>query len=214
MEINPEGQSWQSVYKLLTGSIIPRPIAWVSTIDAEGRANLAPFSFFNLVCANPPHILFNPMIRNTDAGLKDTLLNIRATGEFVVNIVTEDLAIAMNETSAELPEGIDEFALADLIPSSSTVVHPPGVAASPVRLECRLAHLIEISDQPGGGSVVIGRVVHLHVADEVLFDGDKIDVTKLKPIGRIGGSFYCRLSDTFQMVRPPSQIKISREGAG
>lgn len=116
MEINPEEQPWQSVYKLLTGSVIPRPIAWVSTIDAEGRANLAPFSFFNVVCANPPHILFNPMIRNTDAGLKDTLLNIRATGEFVVNIVTEQLAIAMNETSAELPEGIDEFALADLIP--------------------------------------------------------------------------------------------------
>jgi len=207
MEINPENIPWKSVYKLLIGSVVPRPIGWISTRDREGRLNLAPFSFFNAVCGNPPHVLFSPMIRSTDQQVKDTLSNVRATGEFVVNIVTEDLAEAMNLTSTELPAEVDEFSVANLISAPSVVVQAPRVALSPIHFECKVAHIIDIGDQPGSGSVVIGRVVHIHVDESVLFDGDKIDLQKLKPIGRLAGSAYCRVTDIFHMERPSSQVR-------
>ena len=207
MEIKPETIPWKSAYKLLIGSVVPRPIGWISSIDLEGRSNLAPFSFFNAVCGNPPHVLFSPMIRSTDQEAKDTLNNVRATGEFVVNIVTEDLAEAMNLSSTELPAVVDEFSVAQLISAPSVIVKPPRVASSPIHFECKVAHIIDIGDQPGSGSVVIGRVVHIHVDESVLFDGDKIDLEKLKPIGRLAGNDYCRVTDIFQMERPPSQIR-------
>jgi flavin reductase (DIM6/NTAB) family NADH-FMN oxidoreductase RutF len=207
MEIKPETIPWKSAYKLLIGSVVPRPIGWISSIDLEGRSNLAPFSFFNAVCGNPPHVLFSPMIRSTDQEAKDTLNNVRATGEFVVNIVTEDLAEAMNLSSTELPAVVDEFSVAQLISAPSVIVKPPRVASSPIHFECKVAHIIDIGDQPGSGSVVIGRVVHIHVDESVLFDGDKIDLEKLKPIGRLAGNDYCRVTDIFQMERPPSQVR-------
>lgn len=206
MEINPETIPWKSAYKLLIGSVIPRPIGWISSMDHDGRLNLAPFSFFNAVCGNPPHVLFSPMIRSTDQEAKDTLHNVRATGEFVVNIVTEDLADAMNLSSTELPADVDEFSVASLIPAPSVSVQVPRVALSPIHFECKVAHIIDIGDQPGSGSVVIGKVVHIHVDESVLLDGDKIDLEKLKPIGRLAGSAYCRVTDIFQMERPASQI--------
>lgn len=206
MEIAPDALPWQSIYKLLIGSIVPRPIGWISSMDEEGRLNLAPFSFFNAVCANPPHLLFSPMIRSNDRQPKDTLRNVRRSGEFVVNIVTEELAEAMNQTSAELPAEVDEFAVANLITAPSVVVRPPRVAASPIHFECQVAQIVDLGDEPGAGSVVIGRIVHLHVSEKVLLDGDKIDLARLKPIARLAGSSYCRVTDTFDMVRPPSQI--------
>ena len=206
MEISPDSLPWQSVYKIMIGSILPRPIGWISSIDEQGRHNLAPFSFFNAVCGNPPHVLFCPMIRGTDQNVKDSLRNVRATGEFVVNIVTQALAEAMNLTSTELPPEIDEFELAGLTPGPSAVVQPPRVAESPIHYECRVAQIVDIGDQPGAGSVVIGRVVHLHVDERVLFGGDKIDLNALQPIGRLAGYEYCRVTDIFQLVRPPSQI--------
>jgi flavin reductase (DIM6/NTAB) family NADH-FMN oxidoreductase RutF len=207
MEISPEDLPWQSVYNILVGSVVPRPIGWISTVDAAGRPNLAPFSFFNAVCPNPPHVLFCPNVRITDRGTKDSLHNVRAIGEFVVNIVTEDLAKAMNLTSTELPAEVNEFEFGGLGISPSAAVRPPRVAASPVHYECKVAYIIDLGDQPGAGSVVIGRVVHIHVDESVLFGGDKIDLAKLKPIGRLGGNGYCRVTDLFKMVRPPSQIK-------
>ncbi|MDX1991819.1 MAG: flavin reductase family protein [bacterium] len=211
MEFNfdaqPDVLPHQSTYKLLTGSILPRPIGWISTIDEAGRYNLAPFSFFNVVCPQPPTILFCPSFRNTDGSPKDTLRNVRATGEFVANIVTEPLAEAMNLSSAELPPDIDEFAYAGLTPVPATVVRAPRVAESPVHFECRVHQIIDISDQPGGGSIVIGRVVLIHVRDDVLTGEDKIDLAALKPIGRLAGTGYCRVTDLFDLTRPPSQIK-------
>ncbi|NLG74511.1 MAG: flavin reductase family protein [Chloroflexi bacterium] len=207
MESAAEDLPWQSVYKIMTGTILPRPIGWISTVDEQGRPNLAPFSFFNAVCGNPPHVLFCPMVRSTDGCTKDTLHNIRATGEFVVNIVTEELVEAMNITSTELPGDVDEFSLAGLVTQPSVIVRPPRVAASPVHFECRLAHLYEVSSEPGGGSIVVGRVVHLHVDEAVLLDGYKINLEELKPVGRLAGAGYCRVTDTFQMVRPASQLK-------
>jgi flavin reductase (DIM6/NTAB) family NADH-FMN oxidoreductase RutF len=206
-DAQPDVLPHQSTYKLLTGSILPRPIGWISTVDEAGRYNLAPFSFFNVVCPQPPTILFCPSVRTTDGSPKDTLRNVRATGEFVANIVTEPLAEAMNLSSAELPSEVDEFAYAGLTPVTATVVRAPRVAESPVHFECRVHQIIDISDQPGGGSIVIGRVVVIHVRDEVLTGGDKIDLATLKPIGRLAGTSYCRITDLFDLTRPPSQIK-------
>jgi len=207
MEIIPKTQPWQSIYKIMIGSILPRPIGWISSIDASGQPNLAPFSFFNAVCANPPHVLFCPMIRGVDAQEKDTLRNVRSNGEFVVNIVTAELAEAMILTSTELPRDIDEFIFANLAIMPSKVVRPPRVAESPIHYECHVAQIFDLGHQPGAASVVIGRVVHIHVNDQVLVGGDKIDLARLKPIGRLAGSAYCRLTDLFEMPRPPSQIK-------
>jgi flavin reductase (DIM6/NTAB) family NADH-FMN oxidoreductase RutF len=207
MEIDPLSLPWKSVYKILIGSVVPRPIGWISSIDSDGRPNLAPFSFFNVVCANPPHVLFCPMIRGTDQKPKDTLCNVRATGEFVVNIVTEALAEAMNLTSTELPAEINEFELSGLTPQPSVAVNPPRVAESPLHFECKVATILDIGDEPGSGSVVIGRVIHIHVHEDLLIGEDKIDLEKLRPIGRLAGSGYCRVTDLFQMVRPPSQVR-------
>ena len=210
MEVNPDSLPWQSLYKIFIGSVVPRPIGWVSTLDAMDQPNLAPFSFFNAVCANPPHLLFCPMVRGMDRSSKDTLNNVRATGEFVINIVTEELAEAMNITATELPPGINEFERANLQSAPSVVVRPPRVAESPVHFECKLAQIIDLGDGgPGSGSIVIGRVVHVHVDERVLIDGDKIDLLELKPIGRLAGFGYTRVTDLFEMVRPPSEIKPS-----
>jgi flavin reductase (DIM6/NTAB) family NADH-FMN oxidoreductase RutF len=206
MEISPETLPWNSIYKIMIGSILPRPIGWISSLDPAGCVNLAPFSFFNAICANPPHVLFCPMIRSTDRAEKDTLRNVRQTGEFVVNIVTEELATRMNMTSAEVPAEVDEFFLANLEKMPSVAVKPPRVAESPVHFECRVAQILDFGDQPGAGSIVIGRVVHLHVTERVLMGEDKIDLAQLKPIGRLAGMAYTRVNDIFEMQRPPSQI--------
>lgn len=204
---NPDTLPWNSVYKIMTGSILPRPIGWVSTLNPDGQPNLAPFSFFNVVCANPPTLLFCPGVRSTDGIAKDTLHNVRATGEFVVNIVTEALAEAMNLTATEFPADINEFEATGLTPAPSVMVRPPRVAESPIHYECEVLHIIDIGDQPGGGSVVIGRVVHLHVDESVLIGTDKINIQALQPIGRLAGSGYTRVTDLFDLVRPPSQLK-------
>jgi flavin reductase (DIM6/NTAB) family NADH-FMN oxidoreductase RutF len=211
MEITPQELPWQSVYKIFTGAVVPRPIGWVSTVDQAGCANLAPFSFFNAVCANPPTVLFCPTIRAVDIASKDTLNNLRATGEFVINIVTEELAQAMVLTSAELPAEVDEFEFAGLEKAPSVVVRPPRVADSPVHFECRLREIIEISREPGGGSLVLGEVVHLHIEPEVLVGQDKIDPLALRAVGRLGGPNYCHITDVFQLTRPPSQIRSNPE---
>lgn len=207
MELDPSTRPWKSVYKLMIGAIVPRPIGWVSTVSASGQPNLAPYSFFSGVCANPPTVLFCPMIRGSDGATKDTINNIRATEEFVVNIVTDGVAAAMNISATELPSNVNEFERAGVTPAPSVAVQAPRVGESPIHFECRLAEIVEIGNKPGGGSVVIGRVVHVHADDSVIFDGDKVDLAKLRPIGRLAGRAYCRVTDTFEMVRPPSEIK-------
>lgn len=207
MEINPNEIPHSSVYKLLTGSVLPRPIGWISSLSVDGRPNLAPFSFFNIVCPKPPTVVFCPLIRGTDGKTKDTLNNIRATNEFVVNIVTEELAHAMNLSSVEAPPELDEFAYAGVTPSPSARVRPPRVHESPVHFECKVRQIVEISDQPGGGSVVIGDILHIHVDERVLVGADKINLAALKPIGRLAGGGYVRMTDVFEMERPKSLIK-------
>jgi flavin reductase (DIM6/NTAB) family NADH-FMN oxidoreductase RutF len=206
MELIPSSVPWQTVNKLMTGAILPRPIGWISTVNVYGQPNLAPYSFFNMVCANPPTVVFCPMIRSTDKEYKDTLNNVKENEEFVVNFVTENLAKAMNISSQETLPNVDEFKLAGLTPAPSVAVKAPRVAESPIHLECKLTQIVEIGNQPGGGSVVIGEVVHLHVDDGVLLGEDKIDLAAFRPIGRLAGGDYVRMTDIFNLVRPKSQI--------
>ncbi len=206
MELDPTTLPHQSVYKILTGSVLPRPIGWVTSIDIHGRPNLAPFSFFNVVCSKPPTILFCPLIRGTDGKTKDTLNNVRATNEFVINIVTEELLHAMNATSIEAPAEFNEVEYAGLTLTPSVSVKPPRVAESPIHFECKVRDIIEISDQPGGGSIVIGTIQHIHAEDRVMIGEDKIDLMALKPIGRLMGSGYCRVTDIIQLERPKNII--------
>lgn len=206
MDINPAELPWNSVYKLLIGSVIPRPIGWISSLAADGTPNLAPFSFFNVVCANPPTVLFCPMVRGSDGQPKDTLTNVRATGEFVVNIVTEELAAAMNASAVEAPPTLNEFEVAGLATTPSITVRPPRVSLSPIHFECRVHQIVEIGSQPGSGSVVIGQVLHMHFDDRVLAASDKIDPRALKAIGKLAGNLYTRVNDFFEIERPPSRL--------
>lgn len=199
--IDPLANAPEDTYKLMIGLIVPRPIAFVSTLDPQGVRNLAPFSYFTACSTNPPVICFCAAVRSGPRPQKDTLRNIEATGEFVVNIVSEDFAEKMNATSAEAPPEIDEFILAGLTPVASDLVKPPRVAESRIHLECRLRQLVPVSDKPGGGTLILGDVLRFHFQDDLL-DGFKIDPDKLKAIGRMGGPTYCRTRDHFDMPRP------------
>lgn len=206
MEIDPQTLPHQSIYKILTGSVLPRPIGWISSIDTQGHPNLAPFSFFNVVCSNPPTVLFCPLIRGIDGNKKDTLNNVRATNEFVVNIVTEGLLPPMNASSVEALPGFNEFDFAGLTLAKSTIVKPPRVAESPIHFECRVREIIDINDAPGGGSIVIGTIVHIHVDESVLIGQDKINLNVLQPIGRLAGGAYSRVTDIVELERPKHKL--------
>ncbi len=192
-------------YKLLAGSVVPRPIAWVSTVDAAGIRNLAPFSWFTAVSANPPMVCFCPSLREAKDGLrstKDTLENVRATGEFVVNIVSEDMVEAMNQTAAQLPPEEDEFLRAGVTAVPGELVRAPRVAEARVQMECRLRQVIEVSKEVMGGAMVLGEVVRFHVSDAVLEPGMHVVPDKLQAVGRLAGSSYVRTRDRFDLQRP------------
>jgi flavin reductase (DIM6/NTAB) family NADH-FMN oxidoreductase RutF len=199
--IDPASTTVQNIYKLLIGSIVPRPIAFVSSLSADGVRNLAPFSFFTAISANPPVICFSPMVRPRDGSHKDTLNNIRTTGEFVVNIVSEDFAERMNITSGDYGPEVDEFEISDLTPIPSDMVEPARIGESRVNLECRLVQIVDVSTKPLGGSLVLGEVLRFHVKDEA-FEDFRIDPDVLKAIGRMGGQTYCRTHGRFEMPRP------------
>ena len=207
MELNRAEIPLASFYKVIVGTVVPRPIAWVSTLNEKGIPNLAPFSFFNVVCMNPPTILFCPGVRGTDGQLKDSYTNVRANREFVVNIVSEELAEAMNKTATELPSEVDEFEFAGLTIAASKMISAPRVAESPVSFECKVSQIIDVGDgSPGSGWVVLGEVVHIHVSDEVMLPNFRIDLDKLNPIGRLSGPRYARTTDRFEMRRGASQV--------
>jgi len=201
VSFDPNVEAASDIYKLMIGAIVPRPIAFVSTVDENEERNLAPFSFFAGVCSKPPTILFCPGIRASTRERKDTLRNVLATKEFVVNIVSEEIAAQMNQTSADVGPEVDEFLLSGLTPLASVIVRPPRVAESPVQMECKLREVVTISDQPGGGSIVIGEVLRFHVRED-LIDNFRIDADRLKAIARMGGPTYCRTRDRFDMERP------------
>ncbi len=189
------------VYRALVSIVTPRPIAWVSTIDAEGRPNLAPYSFYNAFGANPPVVVFSPTTRR-DGTVKDTLNNVRATGEFVLNAAVEPLAEALNLTSKEIPPGQSEADLAGLTLAPSRFVRPPRVVESPIQMECRLYQIVSIGSGPIAPNLVIGEVVLIEISESVLDAEGRVDPRKLRTIGRMGGDDYCRTSDLFPMPRP------------
>jgi len=199
MELDLAGLHADRAYPLLASLITPRPIAWVTTINPDGAVNAAPFSFFNVLGANPPIVGFCPGDRD-DGTPKDTARNIRLNHEFVVNLVDEALAEKMNQTAASVPYGTNELELAGLATAPSSVVKPPRIAESPASLECEEWGTLQI----GGNRLVIGLVKRLHVRDEI-FDAEKLRVRtdRLKTIGRMASPhWYCRTGDRFEMIRP------------
>lgn len=195
------------LYGLLINAVVPRPIAWVSTLSASGKPNLAPFSFFNCVCVEPPLLAFAPGLRmpkqssSPNGEAKDTLRNVRETKEFVINTVPYELAEAMNATSGEYDASVNEFELAHIDHAPSEIVKPPRVAGSPVSFECKLDRILDFSSSSRSSSLVIGEIVSIYVADSHLKQG-KLDRNSLDLIGRMGGMQYTRTTQRFEMVRP------------
>jgi flavin reductase (DIM6/NTAB) family NADH-FMN oxidoreductase RutF len=195
MQIDPAMLSSRDAYRLMISCIIPRPIAFVTTLSKEGVSNLAPFSFFNGVSSHPPVVSIAVASRR-DGSKKDTWQNIEETGEFVVNIVVPELMDAVITGARDLPHNVSELDLAGLRTLPSVKVKPPRVADSPVQLECTLLKIVEVEET----ALILGRVVMVHAKDEVLVDG-RVDPRRLTFVGRLGDDFYCRVNDLFERKR-------------
>ena len=207
MDINPQEHPHRDIYRLLTSAVVPRPIAWVSTVNSAGQPNLAPYSFFNAVCSNPPTVLFCAGIRRSEPAGKDSYNNVQATGEFVINFVTDELAEAMNVTAVEVPPEVNEFERAGLTAAPGNTVRVPHVAETPVYFECKLREIVTISEEPGGGYIIIGTVTYMHFDDAILLDENVVNFDAFKPVGRMTGSGYIHTDHRFDMERPPSELR-------
>lgn len=201
MEIDAASLDADAAYRLLVGAVVPRPIAWITTLSSSGLVNAAPFSCYTFVCNDPPMLAIN--IGRRDGQLKDTARNIRDGGEFVVNVVSEDLLESMHATSAECGPEISEVEALQIAVAPSTAVRPPRIAASPVNLECRLDRILELGRLRN--DLVFGRIVHFHVADAVCERG-RIESQKLKPVARLAGRKYARLGDIVSLL--PSDLAL------
>ena len=200
MQFDPQEIEQSAIYKLLTGAIIPRPIGWISTVSEDGIYNLAPFSFFNAVGDDPPHIMFST-VRGNDTN-KDTLNNVLATKQFVVNMVTDALVEQMNLTSQPIPSNESEFELVNLTPIPSIKIKAPRVKESPITMECELVHHYSLENHKfGGATIIIGKVVMFHVDETVLLDNYKINLETYKPVARLAGSNYSKLGEIFSVKR-------------
>ncbi len=196
MQIDPAHTSQKDIYKILTGAVIPRPIGWISTVSKDGIPNLAPFSFFNAVGEDPPHVMFST-VRSGNTN-KDTLNNVLATGQFVANMATEELVEAMNASSINLPPGGNEFDYAGLTAIPSVKVKAPRVAESPIHFECEMVHHYSLEGhKDGGATIIIGRIVLFHVDERVLLDDFKINRETYKPIARLEGYNYAKIGKVF-----------------
>ena len=201
MIYDPAEHPFSETHKLMIGSIVPRPIALVSTTSNNGINNLAPFSYFNGVCSKPPTIMFAPARRGWDGKEKDTLINIRNTKEFSINIVSEDIGEKMVKCSTDYEKEVDEYSTSGLSPLSSKKIKPPIVSESKISLECTLNQIVQIgAEDAGSGFIVIGTIVLFHIDDEV-YDNGRIILDKLQPLGRVAGNGYVRSTNSFDIVR-------------
>ena len=201
MIFDPSEIPFQETHKLMIGSIIPRPIAFVSTRSKDEKNNVAPFSYFNGVCSKPPTIMFAPARRGWDGEEKDTLINIRDTEEFVVNIVSESFAEKMVMCATDFDSDVDEFEISGLTPTNSQKIKPPRVGEAKISFECKLNQIVEIGDgTAGSGFVVIGTIVLFHI-DDGIYDNGRILTDKLEPLGRLAGNWYTRSTDTLIIDR-------------
>ncbi len=202
LTIDTADTPWVDVYRRLVEIVVPRPIALASTVDAEGRTNLAPFSFFNAVSANPPLIVFSPALAGRTGAKKDTLCNIEEVGQFVVATVTEEIADRVNACAAALPRGESEFAHSGLTPVPAIRVAASLVAESPVNMECELVEIHRYGSEGGAGNLIVGRIVLLHLDPAVLDEEGRVLSDRLRAVGRMGGTDWVRTRDTFAMPRP------------
>ena len=209
LTLHPADCELRQIYKLMTGIIVPRPVALVSTLDRNGVANLAPFSAFSLAGSNPPAVLFCPVLRAAGGAAsdphldlrKDTLRNVEETGEFVVNVVSEAIAAAANTAAAEVAPDVDEFVLAGLTQIASEAVRPARVAESPAQMECKLLRVIYVGHEPGAGVIVLGEVVRFHVRKDLVEDF-RVDPDGLEAVGRMAGNTWVRTRDRIELIRP------------
>lgn len=207
LSFDPLSVSLKERHQYIIGAVAPRPIAWVSTVSGEGVLNLAPFSFFNAFCSNPPVVVIGPARRGSDATVKDTLNNLREVPELVVNVVTRELVWRMALTSIEYPPEVNEFEKAGLTPVSSVRVKPPRVAQSPVQLECRVRDIITISEGQAGGNMVICDVIYMHIDEKVLNERGQIDPARLRLVGRLNRFWYVEVGENSLFEVPVPQRK-------
>lgn len=200
MQYDIQNTSTSTLYKLLTGTVIPRPIGWIATVDSEGNNNLAPFSFFNVVSEDPPHVMFSTV--RTGNKNKDTLNNVLDNNQFVVNLVTEEVVEQMNTTSQSVAADVDEFMLAGVTPMDSVYIKPKRVKESLVHFECEMVHHYFIEHHENGGAcIVIGKIITMHIDDSILMENDRINLESYKPVARLAGSNYSKLGEIFSLKR-------------
>lgn len=210
MEILPQDISTKQLHAYLLGSIAPRPICFASTIDSEGNANLSPFSFFNVFGSKPPICIFSPARRVRDNTIKDTLENVIATKEVVINVVSYDMVQQMSLSSCEYPKGTDEFTKSGFTPVASTLVKPFRVKESPVSLECKVLEVKSMGDEGGAANLIICEVVKMHINDRILDENQQIDPHKIDLVARMGMDYYCRASgeSVFEVPKPNLQLGV------
>jgi flavin reductase (DIM6/NTAB) family NADH-FMN oxidoreductase RutF len=206
MKLDPAALGTRETYRMMVHLITPRPIAWVSSVSPAGVVNVAPFSFFNGVAASPPTLLFSAVNRR-DGTPEDTVRNVEATGQFVVNVVSHDLRVAMNATSEELPYEHSELEACGLTALPSERVRPPRIAGVKAAFECERHQIVNVGEGPLAARIVIGRILLIHLADEVLDATGNVDPRVLDTIGRMGGEGYTRTTDLFYLARPGSNPK-------
>lgn len=199
MQLDPEKATPTEVYSTMIRAITPRPIAWVSTISEQGISNLAPFSFFNGICSKPAALMFSPVNR-PDGTKKDTVVNIEANGEFVVNVVPYSLAKPMFQSASDFQYEESEFDATGLTSVKSQRVRPPSVGESPIQFECELIQIVNVGEGPLAANVIIGRILLIEIDESILNERGKIDPTKVDAIGRMGGLGYCRTQDRFDLT--------------
>lgn len=203
LSIDPKEISTGKLHSYLLGSIAPRPIAFASTIDINGKPNLSPFSFFNVFGANPPILIFSPARRVRDNTIKHTLENVLATKEVVINIVNYAIVQQMSLSSTDYPAGVNEFEKAGFTMLKSDKIKPFRVAESPVQLECKVNDVIFTGDEAGAGNLIICEVVKVHISEDVLDENGGIDQHKIDLVARAGGSYYSRARDGFFEIPKP-----------
>jgi len=199
VRVDPSALSSDAAYFWQIATIVPRPIAWTSTLNLDGSANLAPFSFFTGAGSDPPLCIIS-VSRHKTGVKKDTWRNIERSGEYVIHVVPERLAAEMNQTSKVFPYGVDEMVAAGLTKTPSEKVAPPRIAEAPVAMECRLHQIVEVGRADNSSAIIIGEIVLWHVSEDVLEEG-RIDMAKLDAIGRLAGTHYTRTRDRFSMQR-------------
>jgi len=202
IEINPKTYSNKELFKLLSGGVSPRPIAFASTMDRDGKPNLAPFSFYNAFGINPSRLIFSPSRRGRDNTTKHTLENVKEVPEVVINAVNYNMVQQMSLTSVDFPKGVSEFTKSGLTPVESVVVKPFRVKESPLQFECKVVDIVEFSRNPGSGNLIICEIVHIHLDEKILDHKGDIDPDKIDLVGRLGGDYYVRASGSAKFIVP------------